>query len=166
LDQPNLDDPEENRARLRLFYLTGRCVFIVEIPPDTEWYVVHDLTDNELGELHVVNYQEWNEPEDKNELMKVAARKKIPLREPPSAWQPPILWGHSPTGPFTIIEGNKRLTAYAGSGQSDLRIPVVVGRSVKDAVRLAHLRHLSVPDAGLNSQVAPAALRIFEEGIW
>jgi hypothetical protein len=27
LDQPSLNDPEENRARLRLFYLTGRHVF-------------------------------------------------------------------------------------------------------------------------------------------
>jgi hypothetical protein len=134
LDQPKLDDPEENRARLRLFYLTGRHVFSVEIPPDTEWYEVHDLTDTELGELHVVNYQEWNDPADKNELMKVAARKKIPLREPPSAWQPPILWGHSTAGPFTIIEGNTRLTAYAGSGQSGLHIPVLVGLSKMQCV--------------------------------
>ena len=59
LDHPKLDDPEENRARLRLFYLTGRHVFSIEIPPDTEWYEVHDLTDTELGELHVVNYEEW-----------------------------------------------------------------------------------------------------------
>jgi hypothetical protein len=125
LDQPNLDDPEENRARLRLFYLTGRWLgFFVEIPPDTEWYEVHNLTDHELGELHVVNYADWNDPGDKNELAKVAARKQIALREPPSSWEPPILWGHNNAGPFTIIEGNNRLTAYAASGQSGLNRPV------------------------------------------
>jgi hypothetical protein len=134
LDQPTLNDPEENRARLRLFYLTGRHVFFVEIPPDTEWYEVHNLTDNELGELHVVNYQEWNDPGDKNELAKVAARKKIALRRPPSAWDSPILWGHNNAGPFTIIEGNTRLTAYRASGQSGLSIPVLIGLSPMQCV--------------------------------
>jgi hypothetical protein len=32
-----------------------RNVFVVEIPPDTEWYEVHSLTDKELAELRVVN---------------------------------------------------------------------------------------------------------------
>jgi hypothetical protein len=90
---------------------------------------VHSLTDNELGDLHVVNYHEWNDPADKNELAKVAARKKTQLQSEPSSWEPPILWGHDKNGPFAIIEGNNRLTAYAASGRSGLNIPLFVGLS-------------------------------------
>src|SRR5208282_3491057 len=128
LDRPNLDDPQENRARLRLLYMI-RNVFVVEIPPDTEWYEVHRLTDKELTELRVVNFGDWTDPAEKNELTKVAARKKPELLAPPSSWEPPILWGHDRKGPFTIIEGNNRLTAYTATGRSDLDIPVLVGLS-------------------------------------
>jgi hypothetical protein len=128
LDRADLNDPDENRARLRLFYLY-RSVYFLEIPPDTEWFEVHNLTDNELEELHVVNFADWNDPSDKNELAKVAARKNKPLDAPPSNWEPPILWGHNWQGPFTIIEGNHRLAAYAASGLSGLSTPVFVGLS-------------------------------------
>jgi hypothetical protein len=37
LDHANLNDSEENRARLRLLYLI-RNIFVLEIPPDTKWY--------------------------------------------------------------------------------------------------------------------------------
>jgi hypothetical protein len=46
-------------------------IFMVEIPPDTKWYEVHNLTDQELTELHVVNFHTFNDPADQNELMKV-----------------------------------------------------------------------------------------------
>jgi hypothetical protein len=128
LDHANLGEAEENRARLRLIYMI-RNVFVLEIPPDTEWYEVRTLTDADLDELHVVNYAHWNDPADKNELLKVAARKPQPLRAPPSSWDTPILCGHDRNGPFTVVEGNNRLTAYAGSGQSGLDIPVLVGLS-------------------------------------
>jgi len=106
-----------------------RAAYFVEIPPDTEWYEVDALTDAELSELHAVRHQDWIDQADRNELSKVAARKRLPLRLQPSNWFPPILWGHDRSGPFTILEGNKRLTAYAGSGQTGLRIPVYVGLS-------------------------------------
>jgi hypothetical protein len=134
LDRPNLSDPDENRARLRILHLI-RNIFIAEIPPDTTWYEVHNLTDKDLNELYVVNFPgEWNDRNDSNELVKVARRKQIVLRALPSVWQPPILWGHDRNGPFTIIEGNKRLTAYAGSGQSGLNIPILVGLSPMSCV--------------------------------
>ncbi|WP_316176124.1 hypothetical protein [Bradyrhizobium sp. SZCCHNRI1073] len=128
LDSPDLNDSEENRARLRIMYLI-RNVFVLEIPPDTEWYNVRSLTDSELSELHTVNYQTWNDPADQNELRNVAARKPLVLNELPSKWETPILWGHDRNGPFTILEGNNRLTAYAGSAQSGLDIPVLIGLS-------------------------------------
>jgi len=128
LDNPNLDDPEENRATLRLLYMI-RNPIIVEIPPDTAWYEVHNLTDSELAELRVINSGDWTDPTEKNEIAKVAARKRLALRAPPCSWVPLVLWGHDRNGPFTILEGNNRLTAYAGSGRSDLNIPVFVGLS-------------------------------------
>src|SRR4051812_24680402 len=55
LDDPNLDDAIENRARLRLLYLI-RSRIVVELSPDMEWYRVDALTVAELGELHVINH--------------------------------------------------------------------------------------------------------------
>jgi hypothetical protein len=128
LDEPDLDNPDRNRARWRLFMVI-RNIFYAEIPPDTEWYEVRSLTDDELQELRAVNFKGWTDPADKNELDKVAARKNIALTSEPATWEPPILFGHDKDGPFTIIEGNNRLTAYVGSGRKDLNIPLIVGLS-------------------------------------
>ncbi len=130
LDNANLNDPEENRARLRFLYKV-RNIFFTEIPIDTEWYEVRFLTDQEIDEIRAVFYHEWNDPKGQgnNELDKVAARRDIPALAPPSAWEPPILFGHDRNGPFTIMEGNKRLTGYVRSGQTGINIPVFVGIS-------------------------------------
>jgi hypothetical protein len=63
------------------------------------------------------------------ELLKAAPQLKWQLTKPPSSWNTTILWGHSKSGPFTILEGNHRLAAYADSGQSVPDIPVFVGLS-------------------------------------
>jgi hypothetical protein len=52
IDNPNLDDPLENHKRLRLLYIK-RGKFMIEIPPDTEWFEVQSLTDNEVDQLYV-----------------------------------------------------------------------------------------------------------------
>jgi hypothetical protein len=52
IDAPNLNDPLENAKRLRLLY-SPRARFMIEIPPDTTWWEVQSLTENELGELYV-----------------------------------------------------------------------------------------------------------------
>jgi hypothetical protein len=128
LDNADLNDPEENRARLRFMYKM-RNIFFTEIPLDTAWYEVRSLTDQEISDIRAVNYHEWRDPADNNELEKVAARKSITLLAPPSAWEPPVLFAHDQSGPFTIMEGNKRLTGYVRSGQKDINIPVLVGLS-------------------------------------
>ena len=76
-----------------------------------------------------MNYHEWTDPADQNELVKVGARKHFQLTNPPSEWGSIVLWGHAKQGPFTIIEGNHRLTAYVGGGGVGLDIPVLVGLS-------------------------------------
>jgi hypothetical protein len=128
LDDPDLDSPTENRHRLRLLYAI-RGFFVMEIPPDTVWYEVRNLQHAHLGELHAIDIAGWTDRADRNEIVKVAMRKPSPLRKPPPEWELPILWGHSRAGPFTILEGNTRLSAYAGSGLSDLDIPILVGLS-------------------------------------
>jgi hypothetical protein len=128
LDHPNLDDAQENRARLRLLY-QARIRFVVEVPPDTVWFRVENLVYADLNEIYAVNYPGWTDPADNNELLKVGLRKQLPMTTPPSQWEEPILWGHENTGPFSILEGNHRLAAYAGSGRTDLDIPVVIGLS-------------------------------------
>jgi hypothetical protein len=130
IESPNIGDPAENHARLRLLYLIRRQL-IGEIPPDTQWHEVRNLTDNELTELHVIARSGWDAPgQDNNELLRVAARMPRSLLGPPSNWPQPILWGHDKAGPFTIVEGNNRLTAYAStSPRARLAIPVLVGLS-------------------------------------
>lgn len=128
LDNTNIEDADENRARLRLLYW-ARNLFVLEIPPDTEWYEVRNLKHEHIGELLVVNHAAWTNSSDSNELLEVAIRKDQPMRTPLSQWHPPILWGHDRTGPFTIIEGNNRLVSYANSGQTDLDMPVFIGIS-------------------------------------
>jgi hypothetical protein len=126
-DEPDIFNADQNRERLHLLY-EYRWPLLAEVPPDTKWFEVR-LTDAEIPELHAINHQEWTNPGDKNELAKVAARKRLPLTSEPSSWESPVLWGHDRRGPFTILEGNHRLTAYVRSGQSCLDIPVLVGLS-------------------------------------
>ena len=47
LEKADLANPTHNQARLRLLYLM-RSIYIGEIPPDTTWYEVHSLTDEDL----------------------------------------------------------------------------------------------------------------------
>lgn len=131
IDQANTGDPAENHARLR--YLASiRRQLLGEIPPDTRWYKVHTLTDANLIELHVIGRCGFDDPfgRDQNELKKVAVRRPEPLSSQPAHWGSPILWGHSKTGPFTIIEGNHRLIGYASQTQAPgLSVAVFVGLS-------------------------------------
>lgn len=128
IDRPDLSHAGENRARLRLWYLL-RLPLIVEFPPDIAWYVVESLTDRELDELHVVQAPGWIGARGESALRAVSAWKRIPLAKSPSIWPPPILFGHGKAGPFSILEGNHRLTAYAASGMTGIDIPVIIGLS-------------------------------------
>jgi hypothetical protein len=128
LDNPDLNDPQENHARLRLLYLIKRQL-IGEVPPDTQWYLVQNLKDNELSELHILGRCGLTDDSNRNNLLKVAPRFADGLRAPPPSWDAIIHFGHDKTGPFTIIEGNHRLMAYATSPRAGLNIPVYVGLS-------------------------------------
>ncbi len=129
VDNPNTNDPAENHFRLRLLYYF-RCFLVAEIPPDTQWFEVRSLTDYELVELRVIGRCGWDDPADANELVRVARRRPQPLRDDVATWRKPILWGHGRAGPFTILEGNNRLTAYVTTNNPPgLSISVLVGLS-------------------------------------
>ena len=130
IENPDLSDPLQNHKRLRLLYL-NRGMFMIEIPPDTTWWNVHSLTENELGELYtsVRHTPPWDAAGSK--LEKVAAVTLEPLKSAPSSWNGRIiLWGHGRVGPFSILEGNHRMIAYASAApRPELRIDVYVGLS-------------------------------------
>jgi hypothetical protein len=130
VDAPDIKDPRENHFRLRLLYYF-RCQLMCEIPPDTQWFEVQNLGQEELSELRVAGRCGWDDPVDNNELLNVAVRRPSVLKADPATWRKPILWGHDRNGPFTILEGNNRLTAYVSDGakQNTLSIPVQIGLS-------------------------------------
>jgi hypothetical protein len=128
LEDADLTNPFDNHRRLRLLYLM-RYRYFGEIPPDTKWHEVRTLTDDDLPNLYVTRHQAWTDQADNNELHLVAARKREPPKAPPEQWNRVILWGHTKTGPFTIIEGNHRLVGYVANKSNGLDIPVLVGLS-------------------------------------
>src|ERR1035441_7915061 len=52
-DRPDTSNPAENHLRLRLL-LYFRCHLLHELPPDTQWFAVDSLHDDELDELLVL----------------------------------------------------------------------------------------------------------------
>jgi hypothetical protein len=129
ITNPNLNDPVENHQRLRLLYIP-RTIFMIEIPPDTKWYEVDHLTENELGELYVSakHNPEWDQAG--NKLDQVAQAVREPLKAPPNQWAQIILWGHSEMGPFSILEGCHRMLGYAAAtSRPPLRISPLIGLS-------------------------------------
>lgn len=129
IDRPDISCPDQNHARLRMLYYKRKRL-VGEIPPDTVWYEVSYLTEQDLDWLLVIARCGWDDPGHMNELRKVAVIKMLSLTIPPSEWQPIILWGHTEQGPFTILEGNHRLAAYCWSQTDEpLKVPVIVGLS-------------------------------------
>ena len=123
----DLDDGGQNSLRWRLLY-SYRRYLMGEIPPDTEWYEVRALRDEHLPELLVIARSGFFEG-PAFDLPSAGTHLQLALQTPPEAWMPPILWGHDRDGPFTVLEGNNRLAAYARSPSGALGVPVYVGLS-------------------------------------
>ena len=112
LATPNFTDLEECVHRRELLFKI-RAPLLNKIPQSTQWYRVKFLTETHLDELLVIGRCGWDSHTDSNELALVAKRTPQKLIANPDSWYPLILWGHSQSGPFTILEGNHRLIAYA-----------------------------------------------------
>jgi len=103
---------------------------MIEIPSDTGWFEVENLTENEVDELYVSarHTPQWDQIG--NKLTDVAKAAPEPLKAPPDKWARIILWGHTRAGPFSIFEGNHRLIGYAAANSpAPLKIRVYVGLS-------------------------------------
>src|SRR5579884_657710 len=74
--------------------------------PDTRWFFVEFLRSSHLDELRAMGRCGWDDPSDLNELRKVAIRWNEQLTVPQHWNPPPVLWGHTMKGPFTILDGN------------------------------------------------------------
>jgi hypothetical protein len=116
ITSPDVANSAENNTRAALLWMVRGSLF-QRIPVSTEWFHVEHLTERHVWQLRAINHADWISPADCNELDKVALRSPQPLRGSVEALQPPILWGHDKNGPFTILEGNHRLTAVASSPQ-------------------------------------------------
>ena len=129
IDEPDLSSPEQNLRRRDLLY-SGRAQLLVKVPPDTQWYEVRYLCEPHLNELLVIGRCGWDSNRDGNQLLQVASRRNDELQGSPENWESPVLWGHSFAGPFTILEGNHRLVAYARSApRPELKIVACIGLS-------------------------------------
>lgn len=134
IDHPDLTLPAENAMR-RLILGSWRERLLDRIPADTEWYRVHYLREVHLGEVYVIGSDDWRDPGDHNELLQVAKRRGEPMNLPPTDWHPPLLWGHTRQGPFTILEGNNRLVNYASTtSRPALEIVCFIGLSPSTCV--------------------------------
>jgi hypothetical protein len=132
VDKPDLTDAVENNLRASL--LCGmREPLLRLVPAGTRWFEVKHLRECHFAQLHAINHAYWNHRDDMNELDKIAVRKPQVLRGSIGDWEPPILWGHDASGPFTILEGNHRMSALAGSQVERVRcaLPVYVGLSAE-----------------------------------
>lgn len=128
IDNPDFSNESQNCKRS--FLLCFRAPLLFQIPCSTIWHRVSLLEQNHLDELIVIGRCGWDDLRDQNELLKVAKRKTEKMNSVPSEWDPLILWGHTKEGPFSIIEGNHRLVAYAAShNRPSLGIPVYIGLS-------------------------------------
>ena len=111
----DLNNAGENGTRA-LLLVRVRGLLLERVPPDTRWFEVKYLRDSHLEQLLVIGRCGFIALQDDHALRSAAKTKSTPLRTQPSAWAPPVLWGHERNGPFTILEGNHRLTAYARYG--------------------------------------------------
>ncbi len=132
VSQPNLNDHAENQLRVCLLSIVRGGLF-QHLPQDTEWFEVRLLRREHLGQLRVIGRCGWDDPGDHNELIRVASRRPQPLQKSVTSWDPLLLWGHGKEGPFTILEGNNRLTAFAASATPEmiLNLSCYIGLSTK-----------------------------------
>lgn len=110
----NLADALQNNLRTSLLWQV-RGGLLQHVPTDTAWFEVSHLTGAHLGQLRVIHHIDWSQHTQTNELEEVARVRPEALHGVPGEWPAPILWGHDQGGPFTILEGNHRLTALSGA---------------------------------------------------
>ena len=130
---PDLLDPAQNDARRALLLgLTGSVW--PSVPKDTAWFEVRHLGMHHFGALRHIHHLNWSSysRSKTNEVLEIANLRPERLRSHavPATWQP-VLWGHERAGPFTILDGNRRIAALALAPKpyGDLKLVAYVGLS-------------------------------------
>ena len=135
IERPDLNDPAENALRRQ--FLRYRDDILTTIPKDAAWWDAQ-LAGEDLPGLLAINYPAWEiYSGGTGRSLKVAEAIRDGLRPPADdpriadglaairenvqgiyralaggkGIEPLILLGQEATGPFTVIEGNKRATA-------------------------------------------------------
>jgi hypothetical protein len=126
-----------------------RAQLLGEIPPDTRWHCVRSVRlSDHIDELRVIRSADWIDknaaPGDDRRLSRVAAWRAKQMTDAPHQWAPPILWGHSRRGPFTIIEGNNRLTALAHN-EPNSSVPIMTYIGLSDVPCFWHEDDRMIP---------------------
>jgi hypothetical protein len=151
ITDPNLEDKRENQLRSQVLgdyrgYGQNREVF-EGIPADLIWYKA-ELTGDEVGDLHYIDYNYWNELTNGthrvsdgvasidrgNIVFNVSNDRFYTLADEilsgAHVFEAIILWGKSKESVFTILEGNLRATAFGLAGKDGPRIvDVIIGLS-------------------------------------
>lgn len=132
ITNPDLNDEDQNEIRQKLLALHrgyGRNDLLFEgFPNDVEWMKI-ELTPDELLAVKYMNYSYWNElsngTRDVEEAVENIRINKIPYGKSRDKYLEAaeslqngqkfpeiIIVGEEPSGPFVVLEGHLRLTAY------------------------------------------------------
>ena len=142
--KPDILDEQENALRAKVLgdyrgYRQNRGIF-KDFPDKLTWYEA-EISRDEIGTLHYIDYSYWNELTDHTHLVKDAVaniqKGKVVFNvsndrflvvakdicEGQYDFEPIILWGKGIDLPFTILEGHLRATAF---GIADEKVPEVI----------------------------------------
>ncbi|MGA2723958.1 MAG: hypothetical protein ABSG79_16300 [Bryobacteraceae bacterium] len=129
LDEPNLANRTENRARKRLLNFRGyetREALFAGFPSDAVWRKV-TLEQHDFSTLRYANHKTWNDLSDGTRLVSVGARNFRERPDDPETYQingilealrngarfPELIAAqHNDSDGLILIEGHSRATAY------------------------------------------------------
>ncbi|HSW78047.1 MAG TPA: hypothetical protein VLG36_04575 [Candidatus Chromulinivoraceae bacterium] len=155
ITDPDCTNGRDNTRRAQILgdyrgYKQNREIF-TDFPEHLVWYQA-ELTPEEVGELHYVDYSYWNELSNNTHLVKDAVKniKKgtvvfdvsndrffdvaKDIEERGYTYEPMVFTGHDETSALTILEGHMRATAIGLAGSKAPKvIPAIVGYEVRVA---------------------------------
>lgn len=149
ITDPDIMNDQDNELRAKVLgeyrgYRQNRELF-EGFPDNLNWYEA-ELTRDEIGDLHYVDYSYWNELSNHNHMVKDAVKNirkgkivfDVPhdrfldvaedIRQGKSDFEPMILWGQTTDSPLTILEGHLRATAFGlAADKAPATIQTIIG---------------------------------------
>jgi hypothetical protein len=148
IDQPNLANASENRARKTLLNYRGysqRKLLFDGFPFDATWRRVR-LDQHDLRALRYANHKTWNELSDGKRLVSVGALNFPQRPDNPETYQingiaaavrkgirfPELIAAQDNDGALILIEGHSRATAYLIEGCATVEALVASSQSMQE----------------------------------